>query len=131
MDDVDLRLVAGQFHESRIDVDEQENVTGVLALTGTVDDRWVEAFTASGPSDAPWALDDSTLRFGPIPIGDFAARLRSLRAQIEAANGSVEAERYEAAVTQRVAQERRDRARREALEALGNTFGRRLSDHET
>jgi hypothetical protein len=126
--DVDLRLVNAQFHESGIVVDEQENVTGVLALTGHVDDRWREAFAAATPSDAPWRLEDSALKFGPIPITEFEARLRSLREHIQAANSTVEGGRYEAAVADRIAQERHERARSEALEALGRTFGRRLSD---
>ena len=129
--DVDLRLVSAQFHESNIVVDEHENVTGVLALTGHVDDRWRDAFTASAPADAPWALEDSSLQFGPIPITEFEGRLRSLREHIQAANSCVEGDRYESAVADRIARDRRERARREALDVLGRTFGRRLSDQPT
>jgi hypothetical protein len=128
---IDLRLVTAQFHESRVEIDEDENVSGVLALTGYVDEAWREAFTASTPVDAPWSVEDSTLRFGPIPIVDFAARVRTLRDHIHAANAGVEGARRELAVAEYIAEERRERARREALDALGKTFGRRLSDQET
>jgi hypothetical protein len=128
--DVDLRLVSAQYHEAGIVIDEQENVSGVLVLAGHVDDRWKEAFAASRPSEAAWTLEDSALHFGPIAITEFEGQLRSLRQHIQAANSGVEGDRYQAAVSERLAQERQDRVRREALEVLGRTFGRRLSDHD-
>jgi hypothetical protein len=126
--DVDLQLVSAEFDESKIELDEEENVSGVLALRGNVDDDWREAFVGSGDPDAPWRLEGSDLRFDQIPIGEFAARIGSLRKQINAANESVQVERRELAVAERIAQERRARARQLALQTLGNAFGRRLSD---
>jgi hypothetical protein len=130
--DLDLRLVNAEFDESGIEIDERENVSGVLALRGDVDDDWRGAFAGSGPPDAPWMLEDSSaLRFGPIPIEEFPGRIGALRQQIKAANESVQARRRDQAIAERIAEERHARARQLALETLGSVFGRRLSDRET
>jgi hypothetical protein len=127
--DLDLRLVSAEFDESSIELDERENVSGVLALRGDVDDDWKEAFLGAGAPDAPWRLTDTpALEFGPIPIAEFAGRIGSLRQQIKDANESVQARRQDVALTERIAEERRARARQLALETLGSAFGRRLSD---
>ena len=129
--DLDLRLVSAEFEESRIEIDEGENVSGVLALRGNVDDDWRGAFAGFGPPDAPWRLEEtSALQFGPIPIQEFAGRIRTLREQIKSANESVQASRHDLAIAERIAEERRARARQQALETLGGAFGRRLSDRE-
>ena len=126
--EVDTRLVSAEFDESKIELDEQENVSGVLALRGNVDDDWRDAFIGSSVTDAPWRLEGAALLFGPIPIEEFAGRIGSLRTQISAANESVEVARRKLAVAERIAEDKRARARQLALNTLGNAFGRRLSD---
>lgn len=127
--DVDLRLVSAEYDESSIELDEQEHVSGVLSLRGNVDDDWRGAFVDSAPPDAPWRLEDaSALQFGPIPIEEFAAKIGTLREQIKVANETVQSRRHELAIAERIAEERRARARQQALDTLGMVFGRRLSD---
>jgi hypothetical protein len=79
---LDLGLVNAQFDESNVALDAENNVSGVLSLTGTVDGDWIAAFDQSGPLDAPWRIEDGALRFGPIPVREFAAYLGTLRNQI-------------------------------------------------
>ena len=128
--DLNLRLVSAEFDESRIEVDDLDRVNGVLALRGNVDDDWRTAFADSAASDAPWELEDTALRFGPIPIEELADRIGALRDQIKTANESVRGRRYELEMAERVAEERRARTRDHALETLGRVFGRRLSGRE-
>jgi hypothetical protein len=128
---LDLGLVSGQFDESNVDLDADMNVTGTLSLTGAVDEDWVAAFEAAGPADAPWGLDDTgALRFGPIPVREFAACVVMLRNQINAANESVEVDRHKQAMAAFLDAEERARAHRQAIDALSSVFGRRLRSHE-
>ena len=125
---LNLGLVSGQFEESNIEVDVDFNVAGVLGLSGVVDDEWVAAFDESGPADAPWKLVNAeSLRFGPIPVRELAGYLATLRSQINEANTKVEVERHRRAMAEYLDAEERARAHRQAIEALGNVFGRRLS----
>ena len=124
---LNLGLVNASFDESSVALDAENNVSGVLALTGTVDGDWIAAFDRSGPPDAPWRLEDGALCFGPIPVREFAAYLGTLRNQINSANKSVEGERHKGAMAEYLAAEERARAYAQVMEALGNTFGRRLS----
>jgi hypothetical protein len=125
---LNLDLVNAQFEESTIEVDGDSNVRGVLSLTGTVDDDWVTAFEAAGPPDVKWTIEDAeTLRFGPIPVRELAGYLGVLRNQINQANTSVEVERHRLAMAAYLDAEERARARRQALDAIGNVFGRRLT----
>jgi hypothetical protein len=125
---LNLGLVSGQFEESNIEVDVDFNVVGVLGLSGFVDDEWVAAFDESGPADAPWKLVDAeSLSFGPIPVRELAGYLATLRSQINEANTKVEVERHRRAMAEYLDAEERARAHRQAIEALGNVFGRRLS----
>ena len=124
---LNLGLVNASFDESSVALDAENNVSGVLALTGTVDGDWIAAFDRSGPPDAPWRLEDGALYFGPIPVREFAAYLGTLRNQINSANKSVEGERHKGAMAEYLAAEERARAYAQVMEALGNTFGRRLS----
>ncbi len=125
---LDLDLVSAQFEEANVLVDSDGNVSGVLSLTGTVDDEWVAAFDASAPPEAPWTLDTPhELHFGPIPVREFAGYLAALRNQINKANEGVQVERHRRAMSAYIDAEERARARRQALDALGNVFGRRLS----
>lgn len=125
---LDLDLVNAQFEEANVSVDSDGNVSGVLNLSGTVDDEWIQAFGASGPADAPWALQGRhELRYGPIEVREFAGHLATLRSQITKANQTVEVERHRRAMAAYIDAEERARNRRQALDALGNVFGRRLS----
>jgi hypothetical protein len=125
---LNLGLVSGQFEESNIEVDVDFNVAGVLGLSGVVDDEWVAAFDESGPADAPWKLVNAeSLSFGPIPVRELAGYLATLRSQINEANTKVEVERHRRAMAEYLDAEERARAHRQAIEALGNVFGRRLS----
>jgi hypothetical protein len=96
------RRYRAEFDESKIELDEQENVSGVLALRGNVDDDWKDAFIGLGVTDAPWRLEGAALLFGPVPIAEFDVRIKRLRTQINAANESVEVERRELAVAERI-----------------------------
>jgi hypothetical protein len=125
---LDLGLVNAQFEESSVALDAENNVSGVLSLTGTVDGDWIAAFDQSGPPDAPWKVEDAhALSFGPIAVPEFAAYLGTLRSQINSANKSVEVERRKRAMAEHLEAEEQARAYRQVMEALGNTFGRRLS----
>ncbi len=125
---LNLGLVSGQYEESNIEVDVDFNVVGILTLSGVVDDEWVAAFDESGPADAPWTLVDAEcLRFGPIPVRELAGYVATLRSQINDANRKVEVERHRRAMAEYLDAEERARAHRQAIEALGNVFGRRLS----
>jgi hypothetical protein len=125
---LDLDLVSAQFEEPNVDVDADGNVSGVLSLTGTVDDEWIAAFDASMPPEAPWKLEaPDALRFGPIAVRELAGYLAALRGQINKANEGVEVERHRRAMSAYIDAEERARARRQALDALGSVFGRRLS----
>lgn len=124
---LDLGLVNAQFDESSVALDAENNVSGVLSLTGTVDGDWIAAFDQSGPPDAPWRIEDGALSFGPIPVREFAAYLGTLRNQINSANKSVEGERHKRAMAEYLEAEERARAYGQVMEALRNTFGRRLS----
>ena len=130
---LDLDLVNAQFEEANVDVDSDGNVSGVLNLSGTVDDEWVQAFRASGPADAPWVLAGTPpeVRYGPIAVREFAGHLATLRSQITKANQTVEVERHRRAMSAYIDAEERARNRRQALDALGNVFGRRLSALES
>ena len=128
---LDLGLVNGQFDESNVALDAEHNVSGVLGLTGTVDADWIAAFDRSGPPDAPWKLEGAqALSFGPIPVREFAGYLGTLRSQINKANESVEVERHKRAMSAYLEAEERARAHRQAIDALSNLFGRRLSSLE-
>jgi hypothetical protein len=128
---LDLGLVNAQFDESSVALDVDHNVSGVLGLTGNVDDDWIAAFDQSGPSDVPWMVEDGqTLRFGPIPAGEFAAVIATLRGQINSANKHVEAARHKRAMAERLEAEQRAQIHRQVMETLGSTFGRRLSTIE-
>jgi hypothetical protein len=128
---LNLGLVSAQFDESNVALDDDMNVTGLLSLTGAVDDDWRAAFEAAAPPDAPWALDDTTaLRFGPIAVREFAACVLTLRNQINAANESVEGARHKRALAAYLEAEERAQAHRQAIEALSSVFGRRLSSVE-
>jgi hypothetical protein len=126
---LDLGLVAGQFDESNVGLDEDLNVHGVLTLSGVVDEEWSAAFEAAGPPDAPWSLEAETsnVRFGPIPVREFQGCVVSLRNQINAANDSVTAERHRRARAAYIDAEERAQAHRQVMEALSGVFGRRLS----
>ena len=133
---LDLGLVDGQFDESRIELDAENRVSGVLALSGVVDAEWIAAFDGSAPPDAPWTLEDThtrrsddthTLSFGPIPVRELPAYLATLRNQIKAANKSVEGERHKRAMAEHLDAEERARAYQQAIQALSGVFGRRLS----
>ena len=125
---LNLGLVSAQFDESSVALDAENNVSGVLSLTGTVDGDWLAAFDQSGRPDVPWRVEDAhALSFGPIPVREFAASLGTLRSQIDSANKSVEGARHKRAMAEYLEAEERARAYRQAMEALGNTFGRRLS----
>jgi hypothetical protein len=125
---LDLGLVNAQFDESNVALDADHNVTGVLGLTGTVDGDWVAAFEQSGPADVPWKVEDEqTLRFGPIPAREFAGVIATLRGQINSANKHVEGVRHKRAMAERLEAEERAHVYRQVMEALGSTFGRRLS----
>ena len=124
---LDLGLVNAQFDESNVALDAENNVSGVLSLTGTVDGDWIAAFDQSGPLDAPWRIEDGALGFGPILVREFAGYLGTLRNQINSANKSVEGERHRRAMAEYLAAEERARAYGQVMEALGSTFGRRLS----
>ena len=129
---LDLDLVSAQFEEANVTVDSDGNVSGLLNLTGVVDDEWVEAFGAAGAADAPWALDGPhALRYGPIAVREFAGHLATLRSQITKANQTVEVERHRRAMSAYIDAEERARNRRQALDALGSVFGRRLSALES
>ena len=129
---LNLDLVSAQFDESKIQLDSENSVSGVLTLTGVVDAEWVAVFDVSGPPDAPWRLEDSqTLSFGPIPVREFGAYLAKLRSQITEANDSVEGERHKRAMAEYLDAQERARAYQQAVEALSNVFGRRLSSVET
>ena len=125
--EINLDLVHASFDESSVALDAENNVSGVLSLTGTVDGDWIAAFDQAGPPDAPWRLEDGALSFGPIPVPQFAAYLATLRNQITSANNSVEGERHKDAMARHLQAEERARAYALVMEALGNTFGRRLS----
>jgi hypothetical protein len=125
---LDLDLVSAQYEEANVTVDSDGNVSGLLNLTGLVDDEWVAAFDAAGPAGAPWGLEGPhALRFGPIAVREFPAHLATLRSQIVTANQAVEVERHRRAMSAYIDAEERARNRRQALDALGNVFGRRLS----
>ena len=133
---LDLGLVDGQFDESRIELDAENRVSGVLVLSGVVDAEWIAAFDRSAPPDAPWKLEDThtrrsddthTLSFGPIPVRELPAYLATLRNQIKAANQSVEGERHKRAMAEHLDAEERARAYQQAIQALSGVFGRRLS----
>ena len=125
---LELGLVSAQYDESKIHLDAAKSVSGVLTLTGVVDDEWRAAFEAAAPSDALWQLEGTgELSFGPIPIQEFAAYLATLRNQITNANESVHADRHKRAMAEYLDAEEYARAQRHALEALSNMFGRRLS----
>ena len=125
---LNLGLVSAQFEESNVEIDAEGNVSGVLNLSGTVDDESIAAFGASGPADAPWTIEGTdALRFGPIPVRELPGPLGTLRAQINQANEKVEAERHRRAMEAYLAAEERERAYRQAIDALGSMFGRRLS----
>jgi len=128
---LDLGLVDAQFDESNVALDAENNVSGVLDLTGDVDADWISAFDQSGPSDVPWKLQDAnTLSFGPIPVRDVAGHLGALRTQINKANESVELGRHRRAMAEHVEAEERARAYKQAIDALSGLFGRRLSTTE-
>jgi hypothetical protein len=128
---LNLGLVNAQFDESNVSLDADNNVSGLLSLTGTVDANWIAAFDQSGPPDAPWKLEDThALSFGPIPVREFAAYLGTLRSQINQANESVEVERHKRAMAEYIEAEERARAYRQAIDALSDLFGRRLSNVE-
>jgi hypothetical protein len=128
---LNLGLVSAQFDESNVALDADMNVSGVLSLTGVVDGDWLAAFVAAGSPDAPWALDDTTaVRFGPIPVKEFSASVLTLRNQLNAANESVERDRHRRAMAAHLEAEERERAHRQAIEALSSVFGRRLSSIE-
>ena len=128
---LNLGLVNAQFDESNVALDADHNVSGVLGLTGTVDADWIAAFDRSAPPDAPWKLENAqTLSFGPIPVREFAAWLGTLRSQLNKANESVQLERHQRAMAEYLEAEERARAHRQAIEALSNLFGRRLSTVE-
>jgi hypothetical protein len=125
---LDIGLVNAQYDESKIHLDAENSVSGILLLTGVVDAEWREAFAQSAPEDAPWQLEEAQeLRFGPIPIHEFGAYLATLRNQITQANESVHADRHKRAMAEYLDAEERARAHRQAIEALSNMFGRRLS----
>lgn len=125
---LNLGLVTAQYEESNIEVDVDFNVGGLLTLSGIVDDEWVAAFADSGPADAPWKLVDAqSIRFGPIPVRELAGYVATLRSQINDANTKVEVERHRRAMAEYLDAEERARAHRQAIEALGIVFGRRLS----
>ena len=125
---LDLGLVSAQYDESKIQLDAAKSVSGVLSLTGVVDDAWRAAFEGSAPSDAPWQLEGTgELSFGPIPIQEFGTYLATLRNQITNANEGVHADRHKRAMAEYHNAEEYARAHRQALEALSNMFGRRLS----
>jgi hypothetical protein len=125
---LDLGFVNAQFDESSVALDADNNVSGVLSLTGTVDGDWLAAFDQSGPPDAPWKVEDANaLSFGPIPVREFAASIGTLRSQINGANKRVESARHKRAMAEYLEAEERARTYRQVMEALGNTFGRRLS----
>jgi hypothetical protein len=125
---LDLGLVNGQFDESNVRVDADMNVSGVLSLSGLVDDEWSAAFDAAAPPEAPWTLDDTpAIHFGPIPVREFSAQVARLRKQIAAANESVESERHRRAMAAHIDAQERERAHRQAIDALSSVFGRRLS----
>ena len=125
---LNLGLVTAQFEESNVELDADFNVGGVLSLSGVVDDEWVAAFDESGPADAPWKLvDGDSVGFGPIPVRELPGYVSALRNQINEANAKVEVERHRRAMAEYVDAEERARAFRQAIEALGNVFGRRLS----
>jgi hypothetical protein len=129
---LDLGLVSAQFDESNVTLDAENNVSGVLDLTGTVDADWIAAFDQSGPSDAPWKLEDAhTLSFGPIPVREVTGYLGALRTQINKANESVQLERHRRAMAEYLDAEERARAYQQAIDALSGLFGRRLSTTET
>jgi hypothetical protein len=128
---LDLGLVNAQFDESGVVLDSEHNVSGVLGLTGTVDDDWIAAFDRSGPADVPWKVEDAqTLRFGPIPAREFAAVIATLRGQINSANKHVEGARHKRAMAERLEAEELAQIHRQVMETLGSTFGRRLSTIE-
>ena len=125
---LNLGLVTAQYEESNIEVDVDFNVGGLLTLSGVVDDEWVAAFADSGPADAPWKLVDAqSISFGPIPVRELAGYVATLRSQINDANTKVEVERHRRAMAEYLDAEERARAHRQAIEALGIVFGRRLS----
>ena len=125
---LDLGLVSAQYDESRINLDTENRVSGVLTLTGVIDADWRAAFEAAAPPEPLWHLEGAQeLRFGPIPIQEFGAYLGTLRTQIAHANETVETPRHKRAMAEYLDAEERARAHRQAVEALGNVFGRRLS----
>jgi hypothetical protein len=125
---LNLGLVTAQFEESNVELDAEFNVGGVLSLSGVVDDEWVAAFDESGPADAPWKLvGGDSLGFGPIPVRELPGYVTALRNQINEANAKVEVERHRRAMAEYLDAEERARAHRQAIEALSNVFGRRLS----
>jgi hypothetical protein len=129
---LNLGLVNAQFDESNVALDAENNVSGVLSLTGIVDADWRAAFEQSGPPDAPWTLEDGqALGFGPIPVRELAAYLGTLRSQINKANERVQPDRHERAMAEYLEAEERARAYSQAIEALSSLFGRRLSTLES
>ena len=125
---LNLGLVAAQYEETNVEIDVDFNAAGVLTLSGVVDDEWVAAFEEAGPEDAPWKLVDAeSISFGPIPVRELPGYVAALRNQINEANAKVEVERHRRAMAAYLDAEERARAHRQAIEALGNVFGRRLS----
>jgi hypothetical protein len=127
---LNLDLVNAQFDESNVGLDAENNVSGVLSLTGIVDADWRAAFEQSGPSDAPWTLEDGqALSFGPIPVRELAAYLDAPQPdQQKPTSTSTGAPR---ARDGRVLFEERARAYSQAIDALSSLFGRRLSTLES
>ena len=124
---LDLGLVSGEFDESAIELDDDKRVTGLLRLRGNVDDEWRAAFARAGSADTPWEVDDTpALRFGPIPIDEFANRVGELRDQFKAANASVEVHRHQAAMAAHIDAQERQRIRQQAVDTLSTVFSRRL-----
>ena len=125
---LNLGLVTAQYEESNVEIDADFNVAGLLTLSGVVDDEWAAAFDELQPADAPWKLVDAeSVTFGPIPVRELPGYVSALRNQINEANAKVEVERHRRAMAQYLDAEERARAHRQAIEALGNVFGRRLS----
>ena len=128
---LDLGLVGVEFDESSVTVDDDMSISGVLHLTGTVDEEWLAAFGESAPPDVPWRLEDgNALGFGPIPLREVAGYLGTLRSQVNKANESVQGERHRRAMAEYLEAEERARAYRQAMDALSGLFSRRLSTLE-
>ena len=128
---LDLGLVGAEFDESSVTVDDDMSISGVLHLTGAVDEEWLAAFGQSAPLGG--ALDVGGRERAPLrpaspPGGCGLSRNASESDQQgQRERGGPAPQAGDGRVPR---SGRRARAYRQAMDALSGLFSRRLSTLE-